>query len=173
MKGRRLLVVLLLAALVAPVAGCGAGKPATRLLPSEQKLKGMYEACQNIKLNEQGAATRTISTRELPGLGTIEISAVLVRSNGMTKTDKWSGVRFSDVLGHFGVVSPFKELRIEGWDGYVGRVSSEIALRPDTILADTRNGKPLPREDGPVRLVVGSEDGFYWIRMITIIEVIR
>lgn len=173
MKRRRLVVVLLLAALVAPAAGCGAGAPATRLLPSEQKLKGMYEACQNIKLSEQGAETKTIPTGELPALGTIEITAVLKRSNGMTKTGKWSGVRFSDVLSHYGVTAPFKELRIEGWDGYVGRVSSEIALRPDTILANRGNGKPLPKEDGPVRLVVGSEDGFYWIRMITIIEVIR
>jgi DMSO/TMAO reductase YedYZ molybdopterin-dependent catalytic subunit len=46
-------------------------------------------------------------------------------------------------------------------------------LRPDTILAFEQDGTPIAQEDGPVRLVVGSEDGFYWVRMITRIEIVR
>ncbi|HEY5532814.1 MAG TPA: molybdopterin-dependent oxidoreductase, partial [Candidatus Anoxymicrobiaceae bacterium] len=79
----------------------------------------------------------------------------------------------SGVLAAGGVTSAFKELRVQAWDGYVGRVSYDIAMKPDTVLAYVMDGKPLPRDDGPVRLVAASQDGFYWIRMITKIEVER
>ena len=59
------------------------------------------------------------------------------------------------------------------WDDYVAKVSYDVAMRPDTILAYEEEGRPLPEEDGPMRLVVGSEDGFYWIRMIVRLEVVR
>jgi DMSO/TMAO reductase YedYZ molybdopterin-dependent catalytic subunit len=168
---KRALLSLVLCAVLLIGAGCGGGK-APVLLQSEKRLAGMYEACQTIELTD-GNSHQTINTDELPGLGTVEIDAVLKRANGMTKPGKWKGTPFSAVLDGKKVAKPFKELRIEAWDGYVGRVSYEISQRPDTILAYTENGKPLPKEDGPVRLVVASEPGFYWLRMITKIEVLR
>jgi DMSO/TMAO reductase YedYZ molybdopterin-dependent catalytic subunit len=48
-----------------------------------------------------------------------------------------------------------------------------MAMRPDTIIAYQEDGEPLPQEEGPVRLVVGSEDGFYWIQRITRMEIVR
>jgi len=77
------------------------------------------------------------------------------------------------VLAANGVATPFKELKITAYDGYVGRISYDIAVMPDTIVASRESGKPLPRDEGPVRLVVASQDGFYWIRMLTRIEVLR
>jgi hypothetical protein len=165
--------LFLLAVAALAIAGCGQSKPRTKLLESERKLQGMYEACKNIKLTETGAEPKTINTEEIKKLHAVEIGAVLKRANGLKLPGKWSGVPLSDVLEYYGVAPGFKELRIEGWDGYVGRFSQDIANRPDTILASVENGKPLPRDDGPVRLVVASQDGFYWIRMITSVEVIR
>jgi DMSO/TMAO reductase YedYZ molybdopterin-dependent catalytic subunit len=153
------------------VAG-GCGGTSTHLLESEKKLAGMYEACKTIVLID-GATRKTIKTDSLPALGTIEATAVLKRSNGMTHTDVWKGTPLGAVLDANAVARPFKELRIQAWDGYVGRVGFDIATKPDTMLAYQMDGKPIPREDGPVRLVVPSQDGFYWIRMITRIEVLR
>jgi DMSO/TMAO reductase YedYZ molybdopterin-dependent catalytic subunit len=91
----------------------------------------------------------------------------------MTYPGTWSGPVLSDVLKRQGVEGDFQELRIVAWDGYVAHVASDIAMRPDTILAFEQDGAAIPEEDGPVRLVVGSQDGFYWIRMITRIEIVR
>jgi DMSO/TMAO reductase YedYZ molybdopterin-dependent catalytic subunit len=157
---------------LALTAGCGSGKPSTRLLESEKRLAGMYEACQKIKIVD-GASRNTVTVAQVKSMSRTDFSAVLKRSNGMTKTDTWSGTPLSGVLAAGGVTSAFKELRVQAWDGYVGRVSYDIAMKPDTILAYVMNGKPLPRDDGPVRLVAASQDGFYWIRMITKIEVER
>lgn len=164
------LVALLLFASI--LGGCGGGKDSPALLESEKKLAGMYEACKTIELID-GSTKKTISTESLPALGTIEATAVLKRSNGMTHTDKWKGTPLGAVLDANGVARPFKELRIEAWDGYVGRVPFDVATAPDTMLASHMDGKVIAKEDGPVRLVVPSQDGFYWIRMITKIEVLR
>lgn len=174
MRRPALTTVLLLVAVVGfcVCAGCG-GEKSPHLLESERQLDGMYEACRNIELSSPGSAATTITVDEVKKLPTVEVEAVLKRSNGMTKSGKWVGARLSEVLSGHGVAGPFKELRVEAWDGYVGRVGSEVAMRPDTILAYLENGKPLPKEDGPVRLVVASEDGFYWIRMMVKVEVIR
>ncbi len=165
------LLAITLAVCAGLVAGCGGGS-SEHLLQSEKKLAGMYEACKKITLVD-GDARKTIETGSLPALGTIESTAVLKRSNGMTRTDKWKGTPLGAVLDANSVARPFKELKVEAWDGYVGRVSYEIATAPDTMLAYKMNGKPIAKEDGPVRLVVPSQDGFYWIRMITEIEVLR
>ena len=166
------LLSLLLAASPAFVSGCGGNEPRTKLLESEKRLEGMYEACHKIELTD-GQARQTILTDELAGLGVVDVNAVLKRSNGMTLPGTWAGTPLSAVLASKSVIGPFKELKIEAWDGYVGRVPYDIAMMPDTILASTQDGKPVPKEDGPVRLVVASQDGFYWVRMITRIEVLR
>jgi DMSO/TMAO reductase YedYZ molybdopterin-dependent catalytic subunit len=165
-----LLVILTVAGLL---LGCGgATSSKTPLLESEKKLAGMYEACQNIQLID-GANKTTISAASLPSMATVEKQAVLKRSNGMTHTDTWKGTPLGSILDSKGVTGPFKELKVTAWDGYVGRVGYDIAVAPDTMLAYRVNGKAIPREDGPTRLVVPSQDGFYWIRMITKIEVMR
>lgn len=172
MKRLALPLALLLALCVTLAGGCGGKKSGIVLLKSEQRLAGMYEACKKIELTD-GASKQTINTDELKSVGSVEISAVLKRANGMQKPGKWAGAPLAAVLDSKGVAQPYRELRIEAWDGYVGRVAYDVAVRPDTILADMQDGRPLPREDGPVRLVVGSEDGFYWVTMITKIEVLR
>ncbi len=163
-------LAVLAAVLVASGCGGGGGEPA--LLESEKRLAGMYEACKTIDLTDFGNK-QVIETEALEDLPQVKVDAVLKRSNGMTKPGTWTGPSIGTVLDIKGVARPFKELKIEAWDGYVGRIPYETAVMENTILADTQDGKPVPEEDGPVRLVVGSQDGFYWVRMITGIEVIR
>ncbi|MDD5748101.1 MAG: molybdopterin-dependent oxidoreductase [Actinomycetota bacterium] len=151
--------------------GCGKGAKKDLLLESEKKLKGMYEACQEIEIIDASKRKGKISLAEVKRLPQLEVNAVLKRANGMTMPGRWAGPTLASVFSHCGVRNQFKEVRIEAWDGYIARVSADIAMRPDTILAYEENGKLLPREVGPLRLVVASQDGFYWIHSITKMEI--
>jgi hypothetical protein len=168
------LVLVAVSLLFVLVGGCS-GEPAEdpRLLESERQLEGMYEACRTIKIVDGPEEHPPIEVDELPSLGPVEVSTTLKRSNGMEMPGTWTGPPLSAVLQKHGVQAPYGELKIEAWDGYVGRVPYELAARPDTILAYLENGEQVPEVDGPVRLVVGSMDGYYWVRMITAIEVLR
>ncbi len=153
-------------------AGCGSQAQDSRYLPSEQRLQGMYEACQTITVSDPAGARSPIICGDLPAYPRIDVTTILKRSNGMTYPGTWSGARLSEVLAASGVTETFSELRLTAWDGYVARVTYDLAMRPDTVLAYQQDGQPVPQEDGPVRLVVGSQDGFYWVRMIVSLEVI-
>lgn len=172
---RTLIALLLVSSLMLAVcaAGCGQNKDGgTVLLESEKRLEGMYEECQTIDLVD-GSLQETIKVDELPDYRKEEVTALLKRSNGMTKEGTWAGAVLSAVLADKGVAKPYRELKIEAWDGYVGRLGYDIAEMPDTIFAYIQDGEPVPKVDGPVRLVVASQDGFYWVRMVTRIEVLR
>lgn len=173
---RLLLSMILLSALAcAALAGCGQEQKQepSRFLKSEERLAGMYEACRTIEISDPAAPHPPILASELAGYPKVDVTTELVRSNGMRLPGTWSGASISEILAFHGVEGPFDELRLVAWDEYVAKVPYDVAMRPDTILAYEQEGEPLPEEDGPVRLVVGSEDGFYWIRMIVRLEVVR
>ncbi len=169
---RKAAVLLLCACLGLAAWGCGAKTQDPRLLPSEQRLAGMYEACQTITVSDPAGERPPIICDELREYPLIDVATTLKRSNGMRIQGTWSGARLSEVLAAVGITEPFSELRLTAWDGYVAKVSYDLAMRPDTVFAYLQDGQPLPQEDGPVRLVVGSQDGFYWVRMIVSMEVV-
>lgn len=166
-------LVCLVAGCALAGAGCGQEKQPSRFLKSEERLEGMYEACRTIAISDPAGEHPPILADELKGYPRVDVTTELVRSNGMRLPGTWSGASISEILAKHGVEGPFTELRIVAWDEYVAKVPCDVAMRPDTILAYEQEGEPLPQEDGPVRLVVGSEDGFYWIRMIVRLEVVR
>ncbi len=172
-RASTLAVLALACCLVLAAGGCGKKEEASRFLPSEKLLEGMYEACRSIEISDPAGERPEVDTEEIKSLNQVEVDALLVRSNGMAKPGVWSGASLSDILQSRGVEGPFVEVRLEAWDGYVAKVPYEMAMLPDTILAWEENGVPLPEEQGPVRLVVGSEDGFFWIHRITRMEIVR
>ncbi|MEW6555153.1 MAG: molybdopterin-dependent oxidoreductase [Actinomycetota bacterium] len=168
-----LAVLLLAGCLAASLCGCGEEKKASPFLESEKRLEGMYEECRTIEVSDTAGERPDIDTEKIKSLPVVDVRTVLVRSNGMEEEGVWTGARLSDVLASSGVAGPFTELRMEAWDGYVAKVGYEMAMRPDTIIAWEEDGASLPEEQGPVRLVVGSEDGFYWVHRITRMEIVR
>ena len=172
-KTSAIVALALACCLLLAAGGCGKKKETSRFLPSERLLEGMYEACRTIEVSDPAGERPEIDTEEIKSLDTVEVDALLVRSNGMAKPGVWTGASLSDVLRGCGVEGLFEEVRFEAWDGYVAKVPYEMAMLPDTILAWEENGEPLPEEQGPVRLVVGSEDGFFWIHRITRMEIVR
>jgi DMSO/TMAO reductase YedYZ molybdopterin-dependent catalytic subunit len=167
------LLLCLLTGCAVAGAGCGGKAQTSRFLKSEERLEGMYEACRTVEISDPLATHPPILADELPAYPRVDVQTELVRSNGMRLPGTWSGASLSEILARHGVEGPFSELRIVAWDEYVAKVPYDIAMLPDTILAYEQDGEPLPREDGPMRLVVGSEDGFYWIRMIVRLEIVR
>lgn len=168
-----LIIAMSFLALLSMLAGCGKSGNSGRFLKSEERLQGMYEACLSIEISDPARPHPVMDTEGLRRLPRVDVETVLKRSNGMQYPGTWSGPALSVALSGQGVEGDFRELRVVAWDGYVAHLSRDIAMRPDTILAYEQDGAELPHEDGPVRLVVGSEDGFYWIRMITRIEIVR
>jgi DMSO/TMAO reductase YedYZ molybdopterin-dependent catalytic subunit len=171
-KGRPLLIVMVLF-LALLVLGCSGSEKSSGVLKSEERLEGMYEACQSVEISDPAGQHPAIDVNEIAALPRVDVQTKLKRSNGMEYQGTWSGPSLSDVLSRQGIEGDFQELRIVAWDGYVAHVARDVALRPDTILAFEQDGAPIAQENGPVRLVVGSEDGFYWVRMITRIEIVR
>lgn len=173
MKKYLVVIVLITLLLLSMICGCSKTEEKSKYTESEKQLEGMYEACSEIKIIDGGNSLGPVAVKDLPELGETTVEAVLTRSNGMAMEGNWTGTPLSAVFERYGVQLPFKELKIEAWDGYVGRVDYETAMLPDTILARLENGDPIQEVDGPVRLVVGSKDGFFWVRMLTEIEVLR
>jgi DMSO/TMAO reductase YedYZ molybdopterin-dependent catalytic subunit len=87
---------------------------------------------------------------------------------------EWTGPMVRTLLQVAGVKP--EATTVEFSDGserpYRRTLTLEQALRDDTYLAYKVNGETLPVEHGyPVRLVVGSEQGSYWVKWLFRIEV--
>ncbi|MBN2025232.1 MAG: molybdopterin-dependent oxidoreductase [Actinobacteria bacterium] len=167
------LPLLLAVCMLVAVCGCGEKEEASPFLESEKRLEGMYEECMTIEIDDPLGERPEIDVEDIKTMEKVDVETVLVRSNGMEKPGVWTGTPLSGVLQSHGVEGGFTEIRMEAWDGYVAKIPYEMAMRPDTIMAWEEDGAPLPQEEGPVRLVVGSEDGFYWIHRITRMEIVR
>lgn len=91
----------------------------------------------------------------------------------------WEGARLADVLESCGVEPDFKTLVAQALDaGWVAPefkhavfgkgLPREKALHPDTLIAWSMNGEPLPwTHGGPVRLVVPGWCGIWWVKWIS------
>ena len=95
---------------------------------------------------------------------------------------RWSGVRLGDVLALAGLraeaafIMPvgLDVVRDEDDDGVRVPLPRDKALDPDTIIAFTMNGQPLPPDHGfPARLIVPGWVGTYSIKWLGRIEVTR
>ena len=104
---------------------------------------------------------------------------------GAVSTAEWSGVPLHAILAATGIAPEAVEILVTGADaGVVPEVGQHIAyarslsvaqaLHPDTLLADTMNGEPLPPNHGfPVRLIVPGWYGMAAVKWVTRIEALR
>jgi DMSO/TMAO reductase YedYZ molybdopterin-dependent catalytic subunit/thiosulfate reductase cytochrome b subunit len=127
----------------------------------------------------------TFSLDELRALG---LTSQITKHNciqGWTNVAEWSGAPLARVLdrcrpragARFVVFHAFDDKTItegEGRSGYFyGTLPLDLARRPDTLLALSMNGGPLPIEHGaPVRLRVETQLGFKMVKWIRAIEVV-
>ncbi|MVW79073.1 molybdopterin-dependent oxidoreductase [Bordetella sp. 02P26C-1] len=80
---------------------------------------------------------------------------------GWSAIGKWGGVRFSDFLRTVGADLQAKYVGFKCADDYYTSIDMPTALHPQTLLALTYDGQPLPREYGfPMKLRMPTKLGY-------------
>lgn len=98
---------------------------------------------------------------------------------GWTVDDvRWGGVAPARLLQKAGVKPEGRFAVFHAYGGtYLSSVPLDLVTAPQTLLADTLNGEPLPaKHGGPVRLVVPAQLGYKnvkWVERIEITEAAR
>jgi DMSO/TMAO reductase YedYZ molybdopterin-dependent catalytic subunit len=91
--------------------------------------------------------------------------------------NRWSGVRFRDLMAHTGILPGARHVLVTAYDHapgssvpYTTNLPLEEAMLDDVLLVHTWEGEPLPREHGgPVRMITPqlyAWKGAKWIRHI-------
>ena len=85
----------------------------------------------------------------------------------------WEGVKLSDVLAAADTDSDQKAVLFRSYDGtYTESLTMAQAVRPDVLVADTLDGKPIGRSHGgPARLLVAPMYGYKSCKWLTEIQV--
>ena len=91
---------------------------------------------------------------------------------GWSAIGQWGGVRFSDFLARVGADTRARYVSFRCADDYRGSIDMATALHPQTLLALTFRGAPLPPRYGfPAKLRVPTKLGFKNPKHIVAIEV--
>lgn len=129
---------------------------------------------QNFRLRVFGRVRqpREFSWEEIQGLPRIQVRADFHCVEGWSVPDLlWEGVPASAILY---LVQPEPEVQwvlAHSLEGYTTNIPFSYFARPDTLLAFSLNGKPLPPEHGwPLRLVVPSLYAWKSAKYLTALE---
>jgi len=80
---------------------------------------------------------------------------------GWTAIAEWTGAQLGQVLQAAGIQSKARFVNFYCYDGYIDSIDMLDAFHPQTLLAYTMNGKPLPTQHGaPLRLRVETQIGY-------------
>jgi DMSO/TMAO reductase YedYZ molybdopterin-dependent catalytic subunit len=101
-----------------------------------------------------------------------EITATLDCTGGWHSTQRWRGVRVSDLLERAGVAPDAQHISFISITGY--RWSLPIGEARDALLATHYGEEPLQHWHGaPLRLVAPGRRGFMWVKWVTEVRVLR
>jgi DMSO/TMAO reductase YedYZ molybdopterin-dependent catalytic subunit len=90
----------------------------------------------------------------------------------LMSTAEWTGVPLGQLLSGLGLLPGATLVAFRSADNYHESYPLELALAPDTLLAHTMNGAPLPNKHGfPLRLVLPGRYGMKSPKWLTRIEV--
>jgi DMSO/TMAO reductase YedYZ molybdopterin-dependent catalytic subunit len=111
----------------------------------------------------------TLTYDELLALPVSEVTATIDCTTGWYSTQVWRGVRLVDLLARAGVQPPVGSLRIGTISGYLA--DFPLAEANEILLATHVGGETLTHGHGyPVRAVVPSRRGWFWVKWVTGIE---
>ncbi|MBX5440937.1 MAG: sulfite oxidase [Solirubrobacteraceae bacterium] len=86
---------------------------------------------------------------------------------------RWGGARLADVLARCEPSADAVEVVLHGADGFARSLPVEKARDPETLLAWTVDGEPLPEEHGaPLRAIVPGWYGTDAVKWLTRVEVV-
>ena len=119
----------------------------------------------------------TIDRATWSGLQRLDVTTDFECVTGWTADNvRWGGVAPSVLLDQAGVrpEAEFAAFHAVGHAGaeYVSSIPLDLVTAPDTILADTLDGGPLPpKHGGPLRLVVPRQLGYKSVKWVVRIEI--
>ncbi|MFL6139254.1 MAG: molybdopterin-dependent oxidoreductase [Frankiaceae bacterium] len=119
---------------------------------------------------------RTLTCADLQRLPRTRLTSDFQCVTGWRVPDvRWTGVRLADILELAGVKPTARAITFESFDGaYTESLTLAQARRPDVLVVDTMDGKPLSRHHGgPVRLLVAPMYGYKsckWLGAIRVVD---
>ena len=163
-KMRRILVwamaVVMMFTIIA-AAGC-----------STSKGTSATEAEWSIMIKDSSGTSVEFTNEDAGKTGMVEVEAVLVKKDGSEINQKWKGVALSEALKSSGI-DGYSMVAVEAGDGYRQEYEAAAVDDPETILGFFLDGREVTVEDGLVQLVVPSMAGKFWIKNVSVIEVIK
>jgi DMSO/TMAO reductase YedYZ molybdopterin-dependent catalytic subunit len=128
---------------------------------------------QSWRLALEGAveSARTLTYAQVLALPATELTATLDCTLGWYSTQVWRGVRLSELLTSAGLHPLARAVRLKAMSGYAHTfLIDEIG---EILLATHVGAEPLDHAHGfPLRAVVPSRRGWFWIKWLTGVEVL-
>ncbi len=122
---------------------------------------------QTWRLRVEGgpAGALVLTYADLLALPGVEKTAALDCTLGWYTTQSWRGIPMADLLARAGVTGEPTSVRLESVTGYVFVLP--YAEARDVLLATHVGGEPLAPEHGfPIRAVVPSRRGWFWVKWL-------
>lgn len=121
-------------------------------------------------INWEGGSIR-IDTDEIKEYEQKVMDVVLINTTGTETPMTVKGPTLRDILEKEGIdLSDYEGIGVTGRDGYYTMIDREKLESSDVILAWEVDGKPLKEDEKPIRVVLPSELGPYWVKMVSNID---
>jgi len=163
-KLKRILVWILMAVLVftfTAIAGCSSSKGAS-----------VTEAEWSITVKDSSGKSVEFTNEAAGKIEMVEVEAVLEKKDGSEIDQKWKGIPMSEVLKN-SEISDYSMVAVEATDGYRQEYEAAAVNDSGTILGFFLDGQEVSVDDGLVQLIVSSMSGKYWIKNVSVIEIIN
>jgi len=119
------------------------------------------ESDYRLEVTGKVADARAWRLEELRAMAQVDQITRHICVEGWSAIGRWGGVRFSDFLARVGADTRARYVGFECADDYYTSIDMATALHPQTLLALTYDGQPLPREYGfPMKLRIPTKLGY-------------
>lgn len=120
--------------------------------------------------SDQHEAIR-VTSKELADMKADKVDTILQKTTGTKEKMLAEGPTLKTLLAEHDInLDDYQGVGMVGSDGYYALLSKEILLNSKVILAIRSDGKPLPDDEKPVRVVIPGVMGPYWVKKLAKIE---
>jgi Na+-translocating ferredoxin:NAD+ oxidoreductase RnfG subunit/DMSO/TMAO reductase YedYZ molybdopterin-dependent catalytic subunit len=139
--------------------------------PVFNTLEEKQEEEETFYIRYDGDKSIKMTMEDLKSFPYVKSDCILTKSTGTKINMTAEGPLLDEVLKKHGIdIYDYAGLGIKGRDGYYALVSKDIISNRQIILGNTFNGKAIPEEEKPIRVVIPEEFGVYWVKMVSEIE---